>query len=188
MEDQKTTQTPKVTDAPETPAKKSVMEYLTEIGMKGMLDAFAISTLLGTITPRTVRYYTNKGDLKPLNQNDRWKVYTKDAVADFLLLHPKFAMQRVETWKIDENTPAAIKDAIHNGGWNALLKYIPEEDLVSEVLTRLLNSRRTPAGANCTLKTIICRRLSDIWQKVKRDPMFRATQLNENTMTGDENE
>ena len=179
---------PKLTDAPENLAKNSIMEYLTELGMKGIVDAYAIAALLGKLTVRTVRYYTNKGELKPINNADRWKVYTKDAVADFLLLHPKFAMQRMATWEIDENTPSVIKDAIHNGGWNGLRKYIPEEDLVMEVIAKLTQSRKTPTGDNCSMRTIICRALNDIWKKVKRDPMFRAQQLNENIMSGDENE
>lgn len=166
-----------LTDAPESLSKTAMCEFLTEKGAKGIMDATAISQVLGTITPRTIRYYTANGELKPLNPTERWYIYTKESLADFLLKHPKFAMMKQEGWTVDENTVPLIKDAITNCGWNGLKKYMEEDDIVGDVICKLMSSRRSTA---CSIKTAICRILNDIWRKLKRDPMIKAVPFDEN--------
>lgn len=161
----------KLTDAPDVLTKQAMIDFLTEKGAKGIMDAQAMSQILGTITPRTIRYYTARGDLKPLNPTERWYIYTKESLADFLLKHPKFAMQKQESWTIDENTVPLIKDAITNCGWNGLRKYMDEDDIVGDVICKLMNSRKS---TQCSLKTAICRILNDIWRKLKRSPVIRT--------------
>ena len=183
MENENKKDTPKLTEAPERLAKASIIAYLRERGAGGIMDAFALSTVLGTITRRTVRYYTTKGELKSCNPGKRGHIYTIEAVADFLLKHPKFAVQKKQGWTVDESTVPIIKECIHSD-WKAMLKHFSEDELVSEVLTKLMTQRQSES-VKTDIRIVIRRRLCDIWRKLRRDAMGHVTgEYNDNITKG----
>lgn len=150
-------------EAPAAFTKVAVREFLEERGMKGLVDSWALATILGTITQRTIRNLTNTGKLKSVNPNSAPFVYTLEAVVDFLMSNPKYIAQRRETWAVTEDTSTLIKKILYKS-WRTMLSFMEEDDVIAEVQCRML---KTPKS-ECSEGRVIIRILGKIYREHKR--------------------
>ena len=104
------------------------------------MDTASISGALGGRLSRAmVLSYTRRGDLDPVNWNDRPYVYTVGEVARFLMDHPKYLCQRPRQSNEDmtqeriESLSAFVITYVINA-WLALLNVMDMDYIVQEVL------------------------------------------------------
>lgn len=167
MDDETTSNvTPRVLrDAPKAFTPKAIREFLEARGACGIIDSFALATLLGTISQRSIRNATNAGKLKAMNPDSPPYVYTIEEVIKFLMEHPRYIAQQREMWEVTEDTSLLIKKIIHKS-WPTLLKCIGEEDLVAETQFRMMKTPKT----ECSEGKVIVGILGKIYREYKRQP------------------
>ena len=145
-----------------------IEELLSSFAVNGLMDTASISRALGgRISRAMVLSYTRRGDLDPVNWNDRPYVYT---VARFLMDHPKYLCQRLRQSNEDmtqeriESLSAFVRNYVRKD-WMTLLKVMDMEDIVQEVLLMFMRWRR---GDGVSDATVVYRALSKIWRKNRK--------------------
>lgn len=156
-----------INDAPEAFSPASIREFLVRHGAKGVIEIDALSLILGTASPRTLRRHVQEGALKPLNEpiGRASYVFSLADVISWLMKNPQYIAQRRETWQISEATPALIRGILHKT-WPTLLRFMEEEDIVSEVMVRMLAMPKTTTAEGL----VITRALGKIYREVRRRP------------------
>ena len=148
-----------------------IVNFLSESAVNGLMDSASISKALGgRISRAMVLSYTRRGDLVPVNRNDRMYVYTVNDVASFLMEHPRYLFQRPRQSNEDmtqeriESLSAFVRNYVRKD-WMTLLKVMDMEDLVQEVLLMFMRWKR---GEGVSDATIVYRALSKIWRKNRK--------------------
>jgi hypothetical protein len=134
----------------------------------GVIDSYRLAALLGTVSQRMIRNFTKAGELKPIDNTATYYVYRVESVADWLLKFPQYlfksrsetslTMERIN--ELSELTKNYVKKS-----WRGLLTKMEMEDIVSEVILRIMRMKRR----NATDATLIYRSLYAIWKKTKRE-------------------
>ena len=113
-----------------------IVKFLSESAVNGLMDSASISRALGgRISRAMVLSYTRRGDLVPVNRNDRMYVYTVNDVASFLMEHPRYLFQRPRQSNEDmtqeriESLSAFVRNYVRKD-WMTLLKVMDMEDIV----------------------------------------------------------
>ena len=148
-----------------------IVNFLSESAVNGLMDSASISKALGgRISRAMVLSYTRRGDLVPVNRNDRMYVYTVNDVASFLMEHPRYLFQRPRQSNEDmtqeriESLSAFVRNYVRKD-WMTLLKFMDMEDIVQEVLLMFMRWKR---GEGVSDATIVYRALSKIWRKNRK--------------------
>lgn len=148
-----------------------IVKFLSESAVNGLMDSASISRALGgRISRAMVLSYTRRGDLVPVNRNDRMYVYTVNDVASFLMEHPRYLFQRPRQSNEDmtqeriESLSAFVRNYVRKD-WMTLLKVMDMEDIVQEVLLMFMRWRR---GDGVSDATVVYRALSKIWRKNRK--------------------
>lgn len=174
MIDKQTDAPQRLNDAPSEFSKESIKAFLEARGMKGIVDSWTVSTILGTLSERTVRNLTNAKKLK--HTGTMPYVYTIDNVVEFLIKNPAYVAQRRETWDVTEETATTIKKIVYKS-WRGMLQYMDEDDLIAEVQYRMLKTPKT----NCSESRAIISILGKIYREEKNKvKTLSLDQLNEN--------
>ena len=148
-----------------------IEELLSSFAVNGLMDTASISVALGgRISRAMVLSYTRRGDLDPVNWNDRPYVYTVGEVARFLMDHQKYLCQRPRQSNEDmtqeriESLSAFVRNYVRKD-WMTLLKFMDMDDIVQEVLLMFMRWRR---GDGVSDATVVYRALSKIWRKNRK--------------------
>ena len=154
-------------DAPEAFTATSVREYLAKHGARGVLDIDALSVILGTVSTRTIREHVANGGLKALNQpvGRESYVFALNDVVAWLLKNPKYIAQRRETWEPNEATPNLVRALLFKN-WKPLTRMMEVDDIVSEVMVRMLTMPKTTSAEGL----VINRTLGKIYRKLRNRP------------------
>ena len=150
-------------EAPKAFTRNAIREFLEARGACGIIDTFALSTLLGTISQRSIRNHTNAGRLKPMNPGRPPFIYTIEAVIDWLMENPRYIAQQREMWEVTEETSTLIRKIIHKS-WKTMLQFIDEEELVAETQYRMMKTPKT----ECSEGRVIVAILGKIYRDTKR--------------------
>ena len=153
---------------PQTFTRESIVKLLHSKSIVGVIDSYRLSQLLGTISQRMIRNYTKDGQLKALDNTATYYVYRVEDVAAWLLKYPQYLFKtRTDTSltmdRINELTELT-KNYVRKS-WKVLLTKMEMEDIVSDVILRIMRMKRR----NATDATLIYRSLYAIWQKAKRE-------------------
>ena len=148
-----------------------IVKFLSESAVNGMMDSASISKALGgRISRAMVLSYTRRGDLVPVNRNDRMYVYTVNDVASFLMEHPRYLFRRPRQSNEDmtqeriESLSAFVRNYVRKD-WMTLLKVMDMEDIVQEVLLMFMRWKRVDGVSDAT---VVYRALSKVWRKNRK--------------------
>ena len=148
-----------------------IEELLSSFAVNGLMDTASISGALGGRLSRAmVLSYTRRGDLDPVNWNDRPYVYTVGEVARFLMDHPKYLCHRPRQSNEDmtqdriESLSAFVRNYVRKD-WMTLLKVMDMDDIVQDVLLMFMRWKRVDGVSDAT---VVYRALSKIWRKNRK--------------------
>lgn len=161
-------ETQELENVPQTFTRESIVKLLHSKSIVGVIDSYRLASLLGTISQRMIRNYTKDGQLKPIDGTATYYVYKVEAVADWLLKYPQYLFKTRSDTSLTMERINELTELTKNyvrKSWKGLLTKMELEDIVSEVILRIMRMKRR----NANDATLIYRSLYAIWKKTKRE-------------------
>jgi hypothetical protein len=161
-------ETQELENVPQTFTRDSIVKLLHSKSIVGVIDSYRLASLLGTISQRMIRNYTKDGQLKPIDGTATYYVYKVEAVADWLLKYPQYLFKTRSDTSLTMERINELTELTKNyvrKSWKGLLTKMELEDIVSEVILRIMRMKRR----NANDATLIYRSLYAIWKKTKRE-------------------
>ena len=160
----------KLTDAPITATKAAVKQWLIDKGAKGIISTNAVASLLG-ISRRVVKNAENDNAFVVLDKC----TYSLDSVAEWLLKHPRYMVQKVSGIELTEDLYGKVKKIILQTSptllklWNNDL-----DDLTHEVCCQIAKNSKS---SSCSETTIIRRAINNIWHRKSTQQMTQTVSI-----------
>lgn len=160
----------KLTDAPNATTKAAVKQWLIERGAAGIISTNAVATLLG-ISRRVVKNAENDNAFEVLDKC----TYSLDSVAEWLLKHPRYMVQKVKGIELTEELYEKVKKVIQQTS-PTLLKLWNDDlnDLAHEVCYQISKNSK---GALCSETTIIRRAINNIWHRKSTQQLTQTVSM-----------
>ena len=145
-----------LSDAPSAPTKAAIKEWLIAKGAKGIISTAAVALIVG-VSKRVVKDAERSGELPTIDA----RTYHIDAVAAWLLKHPRYVAQGTGKYQITEDTYNHAM-AILKKDYQTLIALWNNDvnDLAQEVCYRLA---RTVVTSECSEDLLIRRVANNIW-------------------------
>lgn len=154
----------------QTFTRAGVIELLHQKSICGCINVNGLSEALGTISPRMIRMYAKKGELKSMPNCGAYYLFKVEDVADWLLMHPRYIVKKnIDNSDLTVERVEQLSAFIRNytsKQWRGLLKYMEVDDIVMEVLQMVCRKNHS----NVTDGTLVFRALATLYRKLTRRP------------------